>query len=108
MFTIESSVKFANQFASPEERNNYSEPIRASPEWWKDAPVESVLMVSGDFEMFRDDIIVFAETLEKAKVNLEYVNCPLEVHVECTLDAGSGLEPGLMSNSVWSWFNMMF
>jgi acetyl esterase/lipase len=108
MFTAESMVNWAGQYVSPTEKNNYSEPVRADAHWWKDAPVDSVLMVCGDCELFRDDTVVFAGTLEKAGVNLEFVNCPLQIHVDCTLDAGSGLEPGLMSTSIWGWYDKMF
>jgi acetyl esterase/lipase len=108
MFTAESMVGWASQYVSPEERDNYSEPGRADADWWKNAPVNSALMVCGDCEMFRDDIVIFASTLEKAGLILEFVNCPLQVHVDCTLDAGSGMEPGLMSTSVWDWFNTIF
>ena len=65
-------------------------------------------MVVGDLEMFRDDTEVFAGTLEKAGVPLKFVKCPLQIHVDCTLDAGSGLEPGFMSTSIWEWFDTLF
>lgn len=108
MFTAESSTALANQFVTPAERDNYSEPILAETDWWKDAPVDNVLLVCGDLEMFRDDNRVFANTLEKAGLNVEFVNCPLQVHVDCILDAGSGMEPGLMSTTIWDWFNKIF
>jgi len=108
MFIAESSTALANQFVTPAERDNYSEPILAETDWWKDAPVHNVLVVWGDCEMFRDDNTVFANTLKKAGLNVEFVNCPLQVHVDCTLDAASGMEPGLMSTTIWDWFQTMF
>jgi acetyl esterase/lipase len=108
MFPIASMVDWAGKYVTPEERNNYSEPVRAKAEWWKDAPVDSILMVCGDSEMFRDDTMVFAETLTEAGLNLEFVNCPLETHVECTLELGPGMEPSFMSKSVRGWFDAMF
>lgn len=101
-------VDWANQYATLEERDNFSEPVRADAAWWKGTPVDSFLMVCGDCEMFRDDIVIFAQTLDTAGVKLKFVNCPLQVHVDCTLDAVSGLEPGLMSTTIWDWLNTIF
>jgi acetyl esterase/lipase len=108
MFSAISMMSMVDEFVTPEEHDNYSEPIRADSDWWKETPVEKVLMLAGDHEMFRDDIVVFSGTLEKAGVDLNFVNCPLQVHVECHLDAQTGMEPGLMSTSIWDWLDTLF
>lgn len=107
MFNATSMVGFAAEFAEPAERNNYSEPIRTKSSWWQRAPVENMLLVAGAEEMFRDDIAVFAETLKEANANLEFVMCPRETHVECTLEAQFGMESGVMSNSIRNWLDKM-
>lgn len=107
MFNASSMMGFAADFAKPSERNNYSEPIRAEPSWWRQAPAENILLVAGAEEMFRDDIAFFAETLEKAGTNLKFVMCENETHVECTLEAQFGMEAGVMSNAVRSWLDQV-
>ena len=108
MFVAAFSVEWADDFATPEERDNYSEPIRADASWWKGTPVEKALMVAGDDELFRDDITRFAGTLKQAGVDLEFVNCPSQIHVDCHLDASTGMEPGVMSTSIWAWLETLF
>ena len=80
---------WADDFASSDGRNNYTEPLRADADRWSIAPVEKILFLWGEYKMFRDDTVVFAETLKKAGTNVE-ASCPLEVYIDCILDAETG------------------
>lgn len=44
----------------------YTVPLNAPPEWWKEVKVQSLEIVAGEFEIFRDDILALAR---KIKVN---------------------------------------
>ena len=54
-----------NQYTSVVD--DYSWPLIASAEWWKDIQVKDVMTVAGEYEVFRSDIKEFAE---KVKVSL--------------------------------------
>jgi acetyl esterase/lipase len=87
----------------PEKSSSWSEPLLAEPSWWKGFPARSVLNIWGELEMLRDSVSEMGEKLTQAGVNVENVECPLHVHVDCVLDAQSGLEPGLMATKIWEW-----
>jgi len=41
----------------------YNVPLSASPDWWKGLPVHDLCVLVGEYEMFFDDIQVFAQNL---------------------------------------------
>ncbi|KAJ9627367.1 hypothetical protein H2204_009778 [Knufia peltigerae] len=85
------------------ERNNWSEPFLASTSWWNNVPVRKILNVWGALEMFRDHIATFGQRLQMAGNSINNVECPMQVHIDCILDAQTGLEPGPMSVKIWEW-----
>lgn len=95
----------ATDFALPQERNNYTEAVRADASWWRNLPAKSTLNVFGGYEMFRDDDANLGVTLAEAGANVESVECPLQVHIDCILDAQSNLDIGPMSTAIWEWFS---
>jgi len=95
----------AADLASPHERNNYTEPARTDASWWRNLPAKRTLNVFGGYEMFRDDDAKLGVTLKEAGANVESVECPLQVHIDCILDAQSNLEVGPMSTKIWEWFS---
>lgn len=99
---------WAQDYALPEERDNYSEPMRADSSWWKNLPAKQTLNVIGDYEMFRDDLAEFGKTLKQAGVDVIDVHCPMQVHIDCILDAATGMEPGPMSKEIWKWLPTVF
>lgn len=56
--------EWADDYTLPEERNNWSEPIRADVVWWNNLPAKRVLNIYGGFELFKDDDAKFGETLK--------------------------------------------
>jgi acetyl esterase/lipase len=95
-------------YVHPGDRNNWSEPSLAEPSWWSGIPVRKILNVYGAYELFRDDIAIFGRTLERAGCQVETVECPLQVHIDCILDAQTGSEVGLMSLKIWEWLSKLF
>ena len=108
IFTKASMHEWADDFASPAEQNNYTEPLRAAVSWWSKLPAKKVLNLAGGYEMFRDDIEAFGQTLETANVHVKTVICPMQVHVDCILDAESGLDVGSMSTETWEWLDSVY
>jgi acetyl esterase/lipase len=99
---------WADDFASPADRNNYTEPLRADVSWWSGQCAKKILNLAGEYEMFRDDLEAFGRVLEKAKLDVKTISCPKQVHIDCILDAQSGLEPGLMSEEIWKWLDTAY
>lgn len=95
--------QWADDFCTEEERNKYTEPIRADSDWFRGLPAKSVLNVWGGYELFRDDCEAFGKLLEAADVSVRNMECPQQVHIDCILDAQSQLDTGLMSTEVWEW-----
>lgn len=100
-----SMLELASDFVDESERNEWTEPIRADASWWKSSsfPARKTLNVWGDYELFHDDISKFGKTLVEAGVDVKNVECPMQVHIDCILDAQSGLEVGPMSTETWKW-----
>ncbi|OAP56083.1 hypothetical protein AYL99_09262 [Fonsecaea erecta] len=88
---------------SDDDRNEYTDPIRADSKWWAGVPVSSILALAGTHEMFYDDITKFSQKLKDGGLNVEVVDCPQQVHIDCILDTQSGLEHGTMSHAIWDW-----
>lgn len=100
--------EWADDFVSLEERNNYSEPMIADTDHWRNLNCKDILILRGDYEIFRDDIEELGQNLEKAGVNVKSVNCARQVHIDCILDSQTGLESGPMSSAVWEWLERVF
>jgi acetyl esterase/lipase len=100
--------QWARDFANEDEQDNYTEAILAPVDWWKGMQAKSVLNLSGTKELFLTDIVELEKTMKKAGVNVETVECELQVHIDCMLDAQTGLPPGDMSFAIWKWFETVF
>jgi len=95
-------------YVADSDRNNYSEPYLAESSWWQSFPAKSVLHLWGEIELLRDSCAEFGGKLSKAGVNVENIECPLHVHVDCILDAQAGLEYGEMATNTWGWLVRVF
>ncbi|OCK78706.1 alpha/beta-hydrolase [Lepidopterella palustris CBS 459.81] len=100
--------EWARDFCTETERDNYTEPILANVGWWKGLQAKQILVLSGTYEIFLTDIRKFAQTLKEAGLNVTYVDCEMQVHIDCILDAQSGLEPGDMSHATWEWLERVY
>lgn len=65
--TIESLGYWARNFIGDTASDYWTAPLTAPVEWWRDVPVDEVLVLYGENELIRDDTSTFCETL---KVNL--------------------------------------
>jgi acetyl esterase/lipase len=103
-----SGIPWEDDFISLDEKNNYTEPIHTDMSWWRKAPVKNVLVLSGDYEIFQDDVRGFSKTLGDAGLAVTAVNCARQVDIDCILHAMSGLEPGSMSTATWDWLQTVY
>lgn len=100
--------QMVDAFVLPKDRNNWSEPYLADQSWWTGFPAKDVLNIWGELEMLQDPVKEVGCKLSKAGVEITNVECPLHVHVDCMLDAQSGLEYGLMATEIWDWLAKVY
>ena len=98
-----STYIFRDDLISAGTKDEFAEPDLASSKWWADAPVSSILNLSGGYEIFRDYINDLGAKMKEAGLNIQTVECPQQVHIDCVLDSQSGLEPGPMTYAIWDW-----
>jgi len=99
---------WAADFCDEKDRDNYTEPLRADVEWWQNLPAKKLLNLAGTKEVFYSDIVAFGKTLTSAGVAVETVECKDQIHIDCILDAQTGLETGDMSHATWKWLDTVF
>ncbi len=87
-------------------------PDKAGPELWKDLRARRLLLIGGDDEVYRDDIVHTAQTMGATGSGYEpdggsgpvkVIICPGEVHVQCSVDLAVGVEDGVMTKAVMKW-----
>ena len=69
-------------------------PLDAPRGWWKNSPVERMLVVAGTWEVFLDDCVAFGQRLTEEAVpqtKVDVVQCAKEVHAACIVDQMLGL-----------------
>jgi acetyl esterase/lipase len=108
IFVMKQVSEWVNVFVVEDQRNEYSEPMLTASSWWKRAPVLKILVISGDDELFRDDIRTISCRMKKADLNVRAVNFTNQAHIECILDAETKDEPGQMSFEIWEWLIQVF
>ncbi|KJX92832.1 hypothetical protein TI39_contig5820g00004 [Zymoseptoria brevis] len=92
-------------YVSEDQRNNYSEPIRAGAAWWIDFPAKRILNVYGGHEVFRDDVVLVGQKLQDAGNDVVSVESPMHVHADCILDAQTGFAHGEMAETIWDFLS---
>lgn len=98
-------VLLADAYVDPGERNNWSEPAQADASWWNGIPAKSILNIYGGYECFKDHISELGNKLSQAGNQVQTVECPLQVHIDCILDLHCGQDTGLMSTKVLEWLS---
>lgn len=97
-----------------ENADEYNQPIMAEPEWWAGMPVEEVLIVAGKDEILVDDIVAFAERLERGMAigkegkgegkRVTLFVAEGECHDQTNLDVQFGYrEPGKQTSLIRRW-----
>lgn len=106
IFTADLLQEMADLYVPPGgERDLRTEPVLADSSWWKGFPARSVLNVWGELEILRPSIVDLGRQLQDAGVPVKNVECPLHVHADCVLDAGTGLAYGTMATEIWNWLS---
>lgn len=84
--------------------DNYNQPLQAPTDWWKDIPVQEMLIVAGKDEILVDDIVAFANTLKVTKKEVTLLVAEGECHDQTNLDISFGYkEPGQQTQLIRSW-----
>ncbi|KAL6231976.1 hypothetical protein BDW75DRAFT_243404 [Aspergillus navahoensis] len=80
------AVEVLNEWSSvyrgqaPKNQLFYQEPLTATPQWWRDVPVQEFLVVAGADEIFVDDICEFASKLMSVHSSVSYIATDSELH----------------------------
>ncbi|OAL53150.1 alpha/beta-hydrolase [Pyrenochaeta sp. DS3sAY3a] len=98
---------WGDNWVSASDYNNFTEMTKTNTEFWHGVLTQRVLVVTGENEVFRDDIKRLGSTLSAAGVNCKTVCCPKQVHIDCVLDAQYALPPGPMSLIIWDWIKQL-
>ena len=96
-------VGMRDDFLSSLNKDEFAEPAQADSGWWANAPVSSILNLCGGHELFLDYIKDLGAKMKEANLNVQTVECPEQVHIDCILDAQTGFGPGPMTVAVWDW-----
>ncbi|KAF3384070.1 hypothetical protein DPV78_012826 [Talaromyces pinophilus] len=78
----------ANSFLGNDNRDKedfYNVPLSAPPEWWKDIKLQKLGIVTGEFEIFRDDILALAKNIKVHNPMTQIHFASKEVHAEMVL-----------------------
>ncbi|KKZ60491.1 hypothetical protein EMCG_04855 [[Emmonsia] crescens] len=80
MLTTSILERWQSLYAAGSERDNYTEPLHAPADWWKDLKVRDVLVLTGSDDLFRSPIEQFAEKFKSAFPNMTFVVGKDECH----------------------------
>jgi len=92
--------------------DEYNEPVRAGREWWRDVPVEKVLVLAGRDEVLVDGIRrwekVFREGFEDGgkegeEGKVEFLVVEGEFHDHVNVGLGMGLKESVQAKRVKGW-----
>ena len=101
--TENTMITFRDDFIPKDFKDEFAEPAIANTDWWRGVKVDKVLVLGGQYEIFWGYIDDLGKKMKQAGVDVETVKCELQVHIDCILDAQSGLEVGRMSREGWGW-----
>jgi acetyl esterase/lipase len=83
-------------------------PLDSPIGWWKDCPVERILLTAGAWEVFLDDVVEFFERLKEETgpgTKVDLVVGRKEVHCACIVDGAFGLQEGDTAMAISSWIS---
>jgi len=102
---------FASSWEPPPDEV-WATPICADGKFWRGVGenVGRTLVVAGSDEVYVDDIEKLAELIgaeEEVGKRVEMEVCEGEIHVQCVLDVGLGIEDGIMLRRVLHWLGSL-
>ncbi|CAK1360897.1 unnamed protein product [Cercospora beticola] len=101
--SVSVNLDWANEYISSDDHNNYSEPVRAEVSWWKGLAVDDILVLWGENELSRNPVQKLSTALSDAGLNVTARECAKQVHIDCVLDAQTGMSHGEMTEHSWEW-----
>ncbi|KAN0091695.1 alpha/beta-hydrolase [Hyaloscypha variabilis] len=81
-------------------------PLDAPKGWWRDCPVERILVTAGAWEVFLDDVVAFSARLKEEAMpgtKVDLVVGSREVHAACIVDSSIGLSEGETAKAILAW-----
>lgn len=104
--TREGDLQFQDMYA-PSYGEVWAEPGCAPADFWRDLPVKKVAVIGGDWELLRDDILVFGEKLRKGaasdKTDIQILLAEKAMHVELAVDLAVGIQTGDTLKKIRQW-----
>ncbi|KAL4863107.1 hypothetical protein BDV12DRAFT_31837 [Aspergillus spectabilis] len=66
--------------------DNYNTPLRATSDWWQDLPLRDMCIVAGEYEMLRDNIVAWVDTVRAHNPHFELYIEPGGIHTTAVVD----------------------
>jgi acetyl esterase/lipase len=109
-FINSKSMAFCNEQWKPVTSDIHAECLAGSTEFWRDIPVDKILLTTGTWEVFYDDDLAMAELLgakpfdtRDAKVELSIGE--KEIHVMCSIDKAMGISRRGTAADIMAWLD---
>lgn len=101
------SVEQITENWKPEADHVWAAPAKGS--FWKEIKAKKVLLVVGEDEVYVDDVVDFASDLgaEVGRSDRQYKVCEGEYHDQWMMDMAMGIDDGIMSETMRSWFKSL-
>ncbi len=101
------SMAACTEMWNPSHAQVWGELLAGDVDFWRNLPVDKLLLTAGGWECFLDDILVMASRLEAkefgAGAAVELSIGEKEVHVQCALDKAVGAPHGRGAQDILSW-----
>lgn len=101
-----SNVKPAGMSDAEAMKIPYLSPVDAPPGWWKNIPVDRIIILWGTREVFADDCKSFGKRLqdESGKTSdVKAIACDRECHDGAIVDCALNLDHRTMAKGILSW-----
>lgn len=106
---VESMKLFTSNW-QPAADQVWATPIQGDRHFWSSIAAQRLLLVAGEDEVYRDDIAHLAELMgaeSRSGAERQFTVCPGEIHVQCVLDMGIGIDTSYMLTAVLQWLKSL-
>jgi acetyl esterase/lipase len=91
----------------PDTTQVWAEPVTGGSQFWRNIPVDDLLITAGSWECFLDDIQEMASQLDAkpfgSGASVELSIGEKEVHVQCAVDKAVNVKNGKVANDILQW-----
>lgn len=104
--TREYDLKFQDMY-QPKYGEVWAEPGSAPADFWRDLRAKKVAVIAGEWEILRDDILVFAEKLREGATSrdceVQILLAERSIHDEMAVDMAVGIQSGDTLRKIRQW-----